>query len=150
MAGICRIAATDGNGTTPAGVETRSSLRSCRPRSSPARRTVSGISRPSGKVKPVFVEEWGFEVHVRTLTGEDLKQVIAEGEKKHDDDVYLLAFTLCDEDGNRLFSLDEVEQLRQKSWTAISVLLLASKHLNNLTEERVEGLKKTLDEIASS
>ena len=99
----------------------------------------------------VSVPEWGGEVLVRGLTGadrDDFEQSIAEQKGKNvkmnlrNVRAKLVALTVVDEDGNRLFSDKDAEVLGRKSAVALNRVFEVAQKLSGLTPEDVEELTK--------
>jgi hypothetical protein len=92
----------------------------------------------------VFVPEWDGSVFVKTLSmAESL--ALSEAMKAHADEAQagvILAFTLCDEDGCRLFTESDIAYLNGKASGPLVKLLRASERLNKLTSEDVETAAK--------
>lgn len=86
------------------------------------------------KIKIVPVEEWGGEVGIKTLSGIE-RDAIAESQDKKDDHFLerFLTLVICDEGGNRLFTENDIADLRQKS----------NQVLNRLFEEALDHNKMT-------
>lgn len=96
------------------------------------------------KIK-ISVPEWGGEVLVRTMTGDERDQFEdfcnAKGGKSIAGVMaLLLSMTIADESGHRLFSVDDVGALGKKSAAAISRLYMKSRKLNALTQKDIEDL----------
>lgn len=97
----------------------------------------------------VEVERWGGTVYVRELTGRERDQFeneILTGDP-NDPDVNtenlrarLLVRTLCDEDGNRLFGDDQMDDLADKSGAVLSRLFEKAQELNGMTAEDMEAI----------
>jgi hypothetical protein len=91
----------------------------------------------------VPVPEWGGDVRVRSLSGADRATIIAnynDGEDAGKFDLYILALCLVDENGNRMFTVKDVDALAKKS----SIALI------RVTEEakRISGLSVTAESTA--
>ena len=95
--------------------------------------------------------EWGGDVYVRTLSGterDDFENSLWEGTGK--DRAYtgrhirakLCARTICDEQGQRLFSDADVEALGQKSSRALDRCADVARRLCGMTAEEVQALAK--------
>ena len=97
------------------------------------------------KIVKVDIENWP-PVYVRTMSGEELRKLANLEKAKKDDTLILLAFTVCDEAGNLLFTIEDMEALSKKNYTALVKLTYVAKHLNKLEEEDLVELKKTLGE----
>ncbi len=100
----------------------------------------------------VAVPEWGGTVFVRMLTAaeRDAWEVsnirLEEGGKATPNldnrSARLVALCAVDEEGNRLFSLEEAEQLGAKAARAVARLYAAAERLNGLRPGQVEDLAK--------
>jgi hypothetical protein len=99
----------------------------------------------------VHVEEWGGDVYVRALTAGEKDRHEAEWLGEQDIEkkarIYasrsrLLARTLVDESGNRLFTDNEMEILEAKASVPMQRLYEVAQRLNAFTEAAVEGLVK--------
>jgi len=96
------------------------------------------------KTEAVPVPEWGEDVQVivRTMTGADrdafeqsLVNVDAEGKRTpalENMKAKLVAITVVDEAGNRMFAADEVGHLAGKSAAAINRIFSAAARLNGI------------------
>ena len=94
------------------------------------------------KNEAVDVPEWGGTVYVRTMTGADRDQFEAsmmsigvDGTRKADMTnlrAKLIALTIVDEAGNRLFDASDVDRLGLKSASAIERVFAAAQGLNGL------------------
>ena len=75
-------------------------------------------------IKRISVPEWGGEVCIRVLNGEERARFESIFTEKKEDlfKVRFVACSLCDEDGSRLFKDDEVEALAEKSSRVINRL----------------------------
>ena len=92
----------------------------------------------------VQVPEWGGSVYVRTLGGfeRDLLEAEYSAHKHKNLRAKLAALTICDEQGNSLFSITEVEQLGRKSAKALDRIFTVASRLNGLSAQDVEDLEK--------
>ena len=96
------------------------------------------------------VPEWGCHIWVKTLSGTQLSHYMneaidLEGTKAHVKiDVMrnlLIALTLCDEKGERLFtSKEDIAALSSKSAAALSRIFEMSSNLSGLTKESLEQI----------
>ena len=107
---------------------------------------LSADDRPT---RMVPVPEWGGDVIVSTLTGRERDaweaSMIADDQKTMTiDDVRakLCVKVLVDENGDRIFSDNDAEQLTLKSCAALDRVFQAAKDLNALSDEDVEELAK--------
>ncbi len=95
----------------------------------------------------VEVPEWGGHVCIRAMTGTERDDFRAAIEGKEASlvgkfEAPLLALTLVDEEGNRLFSIDDVEGLRAKSAKVLDKLTQIAMRVNGMTEEAQEEAAK--------
>lgn len=99
--------------------------------------------------EPVRVPEWGGVVWVRTLTGEERDRwetmafVSEDGKVRANEDnirARLVALTACDETGDLLFSVGDIEALGRKSATAINRLFDAASRVNAVSAADMEEL----------
>jgi hypothetical protein len=98
------------------------------------------------KSEEVEVPEWGGKVIVRMMTGRERDafeaSVMLAGKKPNYDNLRarLVALTVIDEEGNRLFSEKDIEWLGQKSAAALEKIFDVSQRLNAIREQDVEDL----------
>ncbi len=99
----------------------------------------------------VYVPEWGGWVRVRGLTAEErdkFEASILEGQGRNarvrmeNIRAKLVALAVVDEEGNRLFTDDDVALLAKKSAAAVQRVFDVAMRLSGLTEEAVEELAK--------
>lgn len=101
----------------------------------------------------VEVQEWNGEVYLRSITAAERGQIEAAAaafrETKGKDasfartfTVKLVAMSLCDESGARLFSDDEVGQLGQKNAKVIARLAEHAQRLSGFSKEDLDELEK--------
>lgn len=97
-------------------------------------------------VEPLDVPEWGGRIYLRLWSAADLdafeKSVL--GNQQHDDNkrAIVASLSICDADGNRLFSPEDVEELGKKSATALDRVLLRAVEMNRMTVAAQEELEK--------
>jgi hypothetical protein len=111
------------------------------------------------KTETVDVPEWGGSVLIRTMTGADrdalgasMVTVLPDGtrqQKLENHKSKLLAMTIVGEDGNLLFSIDDVDRLARKSDTALNRVFEASQRLNGIGVEAVEEAAKNSEAAQS-
>jgi hypothetical protein len=106
----------------------------------------------------VEVPEWGGEVYVRTLTSaerDSFEQSIVEQKGKSTKmnlsnlRAKLVALTVVDENGKRLFSDKDAELLGQKSAIALNRIFDVAQRLSALSQEDVEELTKNSENAQS-
>ncbi len=97
----------------------------------------------------VEVPEWGGEVYVRTMSGteRDTFEATIMGEDYSERNYRNVRATLCsltmvDEEGNRLFTDNEVGALGKKSAAALQRVFNVAQRLNGLSNEDVDDLAK--------
>jgi len=99
----------------------------------------------------VHVPEWGGDVLVRALTGAErdrFEQSIVEQRGKNtrmnlqNIRAKLVALTVVDEQGNRIFKDEDVKWLGNKSAAALDRIFEVAQRLSGLRDEDVEELAK--------
>lgn len=107
------------------------------------------------KTEEVSVPEWGGEVLVRGLTGQgrdsfEMKIGLARKSGKTIDDFRssLVARCLVDEEGERLFTDKEVEQLGRKSGAALDRVANVIKELSGMNEGDTKEAAEDFGEAA--
>lgn len=104
----------------------------------------------------VKVPEWGGEVIVREMTGEERDEwegSVVRREEGEDGKAAviidpanmrakLVALTVVDEKGERIFTMDDVEALGKKSGKALDRVVDKAKNLSKITDEDLEDLGK--------
>lgn len=113
------------------------------------------LSASDSKTEKVHVPQWGGDVHVRSLTAAERDQweeaQLERSKKRGVESVSvrmansrarLVAFTCCDEQGNRLFTDDDVARLSQKSAAAVVLVYNVAARLSGLTDDDIEDLAK--------
>ena len=105
------------------------------------------LSAQDCKTESVDVPEWGGAVTIRSMTGAERDAFRAQIADAGDRNVglfeaALLALTLVDDQGQRLFELDDVEALRAKSAAVLDRIARAAMKLNGMADESVEDAEK--------
>ena len=104
--------------------------------------------------KVVPVPEWNGEVIVRTMSGEERDAWEQSITTKRGDDIQvnmanlrarLCSQTIVDEDGELLFSKDDVDLLGQKSAKALDRIFGIAQKLNGLGKDDIKELAKNSD-----
>ena len=100
------------------------------------------LEAPDLKTEAVQVPEWGGSVLVRSMNGADrdafeasMITTLADGTRKPDMAnmrAKLVALTVVDEAGNRLFDITDVARLALKSATALERVFIAAQRLNGI------------------
>jgi hypothetical protein len=94
----------------------------------------------------VAVPEWGGDVHIRAMSGaaRDAFQSAINGQERElgKFEASLLAMTLADENGELLFTQEEVEALRAKSAAVLDKLADAAMRINGMRKDSQEEAAK--------
>ena len=94
----------------------------------------------------VDVPEWGGAVTVRGLNGQEREELdrmlFSRTGKKPNTKAALVALSAVDEQGERLFTLEDVEALSLKSGAALDRVFEAAQRLSGLTRASREELRK--------
>lgn len=94
----------------------------------------------------VNVPEWGGPVLVRTMSGTDRDAFEAslldkEG-RMHNVRARLVALTVCDAQGERLFGDSDLDALGRKSARALDRVFSVAQRLNGIGVQQVDAVKK--------
>ena len=94
----------------------------------------------------VNVPEWGGEVLVRTMSGTDRDafeaSLLEKDGRMENVRARLVALTLCDLQGDRLFDDSEIAALGRKSARALDRVFSVAQRLNGIGVEQVDAAKK--------
>ena len=94
----------------------------------------------------VSVPEWGGEVLVRTMSGTDRDafeaSLLEKDGRMENVRARLVALTLCDPQGDRLFDDSEIAALGRKSARALDRVFSVAQRLNGIGVEQVDDAKK--------
>lgn len=106
------------------------------------------------KTKELQVPEWDGSVYLRVISGAD-RDVFEQAFSEKKMDAFrtrFLVMTLCDSDGEKLFTADEVDALNKKSSVVLNRIFDAAWELNAFTPAAVESLgnDSPSDQSASS
>jgi hypothetical protein len=107
------------------------------------------------KIEAVPVPEWGGSVLVRSLEGYERDQYETQwlnsraGKKVTLDNIRarLVAMSLCDAEGNRLFTDSQVKTLGKKSAAALDRIFTVAQKLSGLTQEDIKELEKNSESL---
>ncbi len=83
----------------------------------------------------VSVPKWGGDVRIRSMTGADRATLVAtcrDEESEGKFDTIMIALCAVDENGNRMFSVKDVEALGQKSVESLNLIARAIRDLNGI------------------
>lgn len=106
------------------------------------------------RTETVFVPEWGGAVKIRAMTGKErdawetaLFQIDGKDVKMNKENLRakLVALTVVDEAGQRLFTEADVEALGSKSASALDRIYQASQKLSGLTPDDIKEMEKNLE-----
>jgi len=110
------------------------------------------------KTENVPVTEWDGSVLVRGLTGEERDMFESESISMKGKDVQvnhknlrarLVALTVVNEDGSRMFSKEDAVELGKKSASALDKVFSVAQRLSGLSGEDVEQLVKNSEPTTS-
>jgi len=96
----------------------------------------------------VEVPEWGGDVFVRTMTGSERDQleisiIGKQGERNLENlRAKIVALSVVDEEGNRVFSFEDTPALALKSARAMDRVFAVAQRLSGFTPKDVEELTK--------
>ena len=106
------------------------------------------LSAHDTPIEKVNVPEWGGHVYVKVLSGAERDRFDQSVLDRHGKPTNLqgararlAAITLCDKDGRRLFSDQEINQLADKSAAAIERVCEAAMKLNRMGEQLGESIE---------
>lgn len=108
-------------------------------------------------IERVDVPEWGGTVCVRSISAKERGLIEAAAarfkESKGKDDSFARTFTLrfagmalCDEQGKRLFSDSEIEQLAERNAAVVARVAEVAQRLAGMTREDIEALAKNSEQ----
>jgi hypothetical protein len=102
------------------------------------------LSAADTKTEKVHVPEWNGDIYIKTLSGtdRDLFEDAYASEKMKNFRPRFLVLTLCDENGERLFTDKEVADLGKKSSAVINRLFDKAWSFNAFRSEDVDALGK--------
>lgn len=99
------------------------------------------------ETKEVEVPEWGGTIRVRSLTGKEWAGVEDSLRSKNGTPAshagfreWLVAMAAVDEKGEQLFSLEDVELLGKKNWTALERVSVVVVDISGATPDKVGEL----------
>lgn len=105
------------------------------------------------EIQPVFIPEWKNKcIYVKGLTGterDEFEESVYLSKSGGDSGnnfknfrAKLVAMTACDENGNRLFTLDDTEALGKKSAAALERIYKVAEALSGFRKKDVDELTK--------
>ena len=105
------------------------------------------------QIELVHVPEWGGDVYVKGMTGAERDKfesslVVLRGKSQTlnmaNIRAKLASLTICDENGKRLFSEQDVQVLSQKSASALQRVFVVAQKLSRIGDEDIEELAEGL------
>lgn len=106
------------------------------------------------KTETVAVPQWGGEVIVQELTGGErdaFEQLISEKKQGNGSIDFkgiratLVALSVVDESGQKIFTKDDIDELDGKSAKALDAIFEVSQKLSGMSKEAIEDAKKPLE-----
>lgn len=97
------------------------------------------------KKERVHVQQWDLDVYVREMSGAERQEFlkIARDEKQHARaEAWLVALVAEDSNGEKIFTIDQVDSLMQKNAKALDILGKVILALNKIGDEAIETEKK--------
>lgn len=90
----------------------------------------------------VDVPEWGGAVRIRRLKASEAQEFASLDEAHRDEALYrIVAMSVVDEQGQRLFSENDIKLLRDKAFSALMRIQKAAIELNGLAPLAIEQAK---------
>lgn len=98
------------------------------------------------KRESVDIPEWGGIVYVRTMTGTERDtwermMIAAKDKTSYPLRASLCALCICDDVGNRIFAVDEIDSLGEKSSAALDRIFEIATRLNKIGGNDVKELE---------
>lgn len=98
-------------------------------------------------IKRVYIAPWGGNVYIRTMSGTErdtfeASLIVGEINTRENVRAKLLVHALCDKSGNKLFTLEQVNALGEKSAAGLTLAYNEASALNAVSNEDVDDLAK--------
>lgn len=100
----------------------------------------------------IFVPEWGGSVFVKTLSAEEREEfenlfINDDGKRKPQTEItnlraFLVSLSVVNENGERVFTTDDVEELNRKNANCIERIFNVAQRLSALREQDIKALTK--------
>jgi hypothetical protein len=93
----------------------------------------------------ILVPEWGGKVYIKTMNGaerEQFERAFEESKQRLTVRATLAVFTVCDDKGEPLFTIADVDRLTKKSSRALDRIFDVARKLNGLGDREVAELEK--------
>lgn len=98
------------------------------------------------KVEKIYVKEWKQTVYLREFSMADRMSIEnITKEASQDSFIKVLVLGVCDKEGNKIFTNEDVEALKQKNAKPIQRLFLKVMKLNKLNDSDIEEDVKNLE-----
>ncbi len=92
------------------------------------------------------IPEWGGDVYIRVMTGQSRdawEEALSNSDSLFDNVRSRMAVaSVCDEEGNLLFTSDDVVALGKKSGVALDKVFETARRINKLSAEDIDALEK--------
>lgn len=110
------------------------------------------LQAPDIRTEILHIEEWGGDVWVKSMSGTErdrfeasiLDMKTKQTVKLENIRAKLCSCTLCDEEGNLLFTEKDVELLGKKNANALSKVFMLAKALSGIGEEEMTDLTSSM------
>ena len=105
------------------------------------------------KTEKVNIPEWGGDIYVKELTGEERNEYesflidLANGKKAHKMDEArsrLAVLSICDEEGKRLFTDDDIKALSRKNAKALMRVYGVAQRLSLIGQDQISKETESL------
>jgi hypothetical protein len=94
-------------------------------------------------VEEVYVSEWGGTVRLQSMSGDEVVEFVEKyGQDKNMSAARIVVMCAVDGEGNRLFTDDQIEPLKKKSFSAILKLQKVALRINGMKDDEEESVKK--------
>mgnify|MGYP002713187830 CR=1 FL=1 len=97
------------------------------------------------KLEKVTVPEWGCDVFIKVFSGKDREHMLkqqSDTESDSEKQALLLITSICDQDGKKVFTANDVAALSEKSSHILDMLTSKVLTVNGLNAEAVEEAEK--------
>ena len=109
------------------------------------REQIQAVDDLRSRIVQVDVPEWGGSVNIRPMDVRELDEYSNDAMRSkatgmRDFRTRLVAYCLCDEQGNRLFTEKDIDALAGKSGTVMDRLYRACDELNDIGPKKIEDI----------
>ena len=109
------------------------------------------LSKTSLKTETLTIEEWGGDIIISEMSG-TTRDIWEQALRKRDvagniisPRAKLVAFTVVDEKGERIFKEDDVDSIGKLSSSSLEKICLVAMRLNGLGSDDIDKAKKNLN-----